>query len=91
MHSLGHSSLSPTALGRQDDEKATSGCECTKRCDWATKHTSSVRCLETFRSIFALILPLVHSNSWGAQLSVLNDPRYARLEANLGNGQAKEG
>ncbi|GFX11271.1 hypothetical protein TNCV_4786631 [Trichonephila clavipes] len=41
---------------------------------------SSVLCLETFRSIFAVTLPLVRSNSWDAQLTVPNDPRYARLD-----------
>ncbi|GFW89380.1 hypothetical protein TNCV_3966701 [Trichonephila clavipes] len=36
-------------------------------------------------------LPLVRSNSWDAHLAVPNDPRYARLETNLGIEQAKEG
>ncbi|GFV63191.1 hypothetical protein TNCV_2077231 [Trichonephila clavipes] len=31
---------------------------------------------------------LVHSNSWDAQLAVPNDPRYARLETNLGIGMS---
>ncbi|GFX45401.1 uncharacterized protein TNCV_1026611 [Trichonephila clavipes] len=61
------------------------------RYDRALRHTSSLRCLETFRSIFAITLSLVRSNSWGAKLAVSNDPRYARLETNLGIGQAKEG
>ncbi|GFV65388.1 hypothetical protein TNCV_2638181 [Trichonephila clavipes] len=65
--------------------------ECTTRYDWALKHTSSVRCLETFRSIFAVTLPLVRSNSWDAQLAVPNDPRYPRLETNQRSGQATEG
>ncbi|GFW96122.1 hypothetical protein TNCV_958351 [Trichonephila clavipes] len=60
------------------------------RYDWALRHTSSV-CLETFRSIFAVTLPLVRSNSWNAQFAVPNDPRYARLKTNLGIGMAKEG
>ncbi|GFX05723.1 hypothetical protein TNCV_3198401 [Trichonephila clavipes] len=64
--------------------------ECMMRYDRALKHTSSVRCLETFRSIFAVTLPLVSSNLWDAQL-VPNDPRYAGLEKNLGIGQVKEG
>ncbi|GFS53391.1 uncharacterized protein TNCV_1327281 [Trichonephila clavipes] len=34
-------------------------------------------------------MPLVHSNSWDAQLATPNDFRYARLETNLGIGQAK--
>ncbi|GFV80006.1 uncharacterized protein TNCV_1182941 [Trichonephila clavipes] len=37
------------------------------RCDRALSHTSSV-CLETFRSQFAVTLPLVHSKSWDAQM-----------------------
>ncbi|GFV92696.1 uncharacterized protein TNCV_1375461 [Trichonephila clavipes] len=57
------------------------------RYDRALRHTSSVRCLETFRSIFAVTLPLVSSNSWDAQLAIANDPRYARLETNQGIGQ----
>ncbi|GFW01292.1 hypothetical protein TNCV_5029471 [Trichonephila clavipes] len=43
----------------------------------------------TFNSIFAVTLPLVHSNSWDAQLTVPNDPKYARLETNLEIRQAK--
>ncbi|GFW33694.1 hypothetical protein TNCV_2212261 [Trichonephila clavipes] len=31
------------------------------------------------------------SNSWNAQLAIPNDPRYARLETNLGIWKAKEG
>ncbi|GFX06339.1 uncharacterized protein TNCV_505581 [Trichonephila clavipes] len=54
------------------------------RYDRALRHTGSVCCLETFRSIFAVTLPLVRSNSWDAQLTVPNDPRCARLETNLG-------
>ncbi|GFX75814.1 hypothetical protein TNCV_2237861 [Trichonephila clavipes] len=50
------------------------------RYDQALMHTSSVSCLETFRSIIAVTLPLVRSNSWGSQLAIPNDPRYARLE-----------
>ncbi|GFW31367.1 hypothetical protein TNCV_2664671 [Trichonephila clavipes] len=34
---------------------------------------------------------IVRTNSWDAQLPIPNDPRYARLEANLRIGQAKEG
>ncbi|GFS75009.1 hypothetical protein TNCV_1396671 [Trichonephila clavipes] len=41
--------------------------------------------------VFAVTLPLVRSNSWEAQLTVPNDPRYDRLETILGIGQAKEG
>ncbi|GFW04694.1 hypothetical protein TNCV_3897461 [Trichonephila clavipes] len=52
---------------------------------------SFVRCLETFCCIFAVTLSLVRSNSWDAQLAVPNDPRYARLETNLGIRLAKEG
>ncbi|GFX31075.1 hypothetical protein TNCV_2025781 [Trichonephila clavipes] len=63
--------------------------ECTMRYDWAL--TSSVLCLETFRSIFAITLPLVRPNSWDAQLTVPNDSRYDRLETNLGIEQANEG
>ncbi|GFX89802.1 hypothetical protein TNCV_2246021 [Trichonephila clavipes] len=55
------------------------------RYDRALKHTSSV-CLETFCSIFAVNLPLVRSNSYDAQLTVPNDPRYTQLETNLGIG-----
>ncbi|GFU18441.1 hypothetical protein TNCV_1981161 [Trichonephila clavipes] len=33
----------------------------------------------------------VRSNWWDAQFTVPNYPRYARLETNLGIGQAKEG
>ncbi|GFT81920.1 hypothetical protein TNCV_3908931 [Trichonephila clavipes] len=33
----------------------------------------------------------VRSKSWDAQLAFPNDTRYARLETNLGIGQAKEG
>ncbi|GFT28323.1 histone acetyltransferase p300 [Trichonephila clavipes] len=33
----------------------------------------------------------VRSNSWVAQIAVPNDPRYARLETNLGMGHAKKG
>ncbi|GFS90112.1 hypothetical protein TNCV_507861 [Trichonephila clavipes] len=65
--------------------------ECTMRYDRALRHTTFERCLETFRSIFAVTLPLVRSNSWDAQLAIPNDLRYARLETNLGIGQAKEG
>ncbi|GFY04035.1 SCY1-like protein 2 [Trichonephila clavipes] len=65
--------------------------ECTMRYDRASRHTSSVWCLETFRSIFAVTLLLVHSNLWDAQFAIPNDPRYARLETNLGIEQAKEG
>ncbi|GFT21456.1 uncharacterized protein TNCV_2307141 [Trichonephila clavipes] len=58
------------------------------RYELALRHTSSVRYLETFRSIFDVPLPLVHSNPWVAQLAVLNDPRYAQLETNLwGSGR----
>ncbi|GFU35718.1 hypothetical protein TNCV_1203921 [Trichonephila clavipes] len=52
---------------------------------------SGINTFGTFRSIFAITLPLVRSNSWDAQLAVPNDLRYARLETNLGIGQAKEG
>ncbi|GFU63663.1 hypothetical protein TNCV_4588681 [Trichonephila clavipes] len=65
--------------------------ECTMLYDRALRHTSSACCLETFRSMFAVTLPLDRSNSWDAQLAIPNDPRYARLETNLGVGQAKEG
>ncbi|GFW85841.1 DUF4817 domain-containing protein [Trichonephila clavipes] len=58
------------------------------RYNWELRHLSSVGCLETFRSIFAVTLPLVRSNSWKAQLVVPHDPRYARLETNLGIKQA---
>ncbi|GFS94619.1 hypothetical protein TNCV_3649691 [Trichonephila clavipes] len=51
--------------------------ECTMRYDRSLRHTSSVRCLKTFRSIFAVTLPLVRSNSWDAQLVVPNNTRYA--------------
>ncbi|GFX66988.1 hypothetical protein TNCV_4181131 [Trichonephila clavipes] len=44
----------------------------------------------TFRSIFIAPLPLDRSNSWDAQLAIPNYPRYARLETNLGSGQAKD-
>ncbi|GFV97512.1 hypothetical protein TNCV_2040201 [Trichonephila clavipes] len=64
--------------------------ECTMRYDWALRHTSYI-CLKTFRSIFAVTLSLVRSNSWDAQLAIPNDPRYARLETNMEIGQAKEG
>ncbi|GFX83236.1 uncharacterized protein TNCV_4988301 [Trichonephila clavipes] len=37
--------------------------------DRALGQTSSVWCLETFRSIFAVTLPLVRSNLWDAQLA----------------------
>ncbi|GFX23688.1 hypothetical protein TNCV_3596301 [Trichonephila clavipes] len=47
--------------------------------------------LETFRSIFVVTLLLVRSNSLDAKLAVPNDPRYARLETNLGIRQAKKG
>ncbi|GFV36631.1 hypothetical protein TNCV_104521 [Trichonephila clavipes] len=43
----------------------------------ALGHTSSAGYLETFRSIFAVALLLVHSHSWDAILSVPNDPRYS--------------
>ncbi|GFX40579.1 hypothetical protein TNCV_2373631 [Trichonephila clavipes] len=66
------------------------GRECTMQYDKALRHTSSVGCLETFRFIFSVTLPLVRSNSWDAHLAVPNDPRYARMETNLGIGQAKE-
>ncbi|GFU40605.1 hypothetical protein TNCV_3230001 [Trichonephila clavipes] len=33
----------------------------------------------------------LRSNSWDAQLAIPNDPRYARLETNLGIGPALEG
>ncbi|GFW09178.1 uncharacterized protein TNCV_2101321 [Trichonephila clavipes] len=33
----------------------------------------------------------IRSNSWDAQLTVPNDPRYAQWEKNLGIRQAKEG
>ncbi|GFW25387.1 hypothetical protein TNCV_3721151 [Trichonephila clavipes] len=33
----------------------------------------------------------VRSNTWDAQLAIPNEPRYARLETNLGIGQAKKG
>ncbi|GFU51120.1 hypothetical protein TNCV_2549271 [Trichonephila clavipes] len=56
----------------------------------ALRHTSSVRSLETFRSIFAVTLPLIRSNSLDAQLAVPNDPRYAGLETCLGIGKTKE-
>ncbi|GFT54772.1 hypothetical protein TNCV_5001431 [Trichonephila clavipes] len=52
--------------------------ECTLRYDRVLRHTSSVY-LETFRSLFAVTLSLVRSNSWDAQHAVPNDPRYARL------------
>ncbi|GFX13535.1 transposable element Tcb2 transposase [Trichonephila clavipes] len=35
----------------------------------------------TFRSIFAVTLPLVRSNSWDAQLTIPNDTKCAQLEA----------
>ncbi|GFX13430.1 HTH_Tnp_Tc3_2 domain-containing protein [Trichonephila clavipes] len=47
--------------------------------------------VKTFRSIFAVILPLVRSNPWDAQLTVPNDFRYAGLETHLGIEQAKKG
>ncbi|GFX20387.1 hypothetical protein TNCV_3487451 [Trichonephila clavipes] len=61
------------------------------RYDRALRHTSSVRCLENFRFIFAVTLPIVRSNSWDAQLAVPKDARYAQLETNLGIGQASQG
>ncbi|GFV68177.1 hypothetical protein TNCV_1874591 [Trichonephila clavipes] len=36
-------------------------------------------------------LLLVRINSWDTQLAVPNDPRYARVEAKLRIGQAREG
>ncbi|GFU29197.1 hypothetical protein TNCV_278111 [Trichonephila clavipes] len=36
-------------------------------------------------------LSVVLLNSWDAKLAISNDPRYARLETNLGIVQAKEG
>ncbi|GFU23492.1 hypothetical protein TNCV_4963771 [Trichonephila clavipes] len=57
----------------------------------ALRHTSSVRCLETFHSIFGVILPLVCSNSCDAQLAVPNDSRYAQLETNWGSGRTRKG
>ncbi|GFS99246.1 uncharacterized protein TNCV_1600811 [Trichonephila clavipes] len=51
--------------------------------DRAIRHTSSVRYHETFRSIFAVILPLVSSNLRDDTLPIPNDPRYAQLESNL--------
>ncbi|GFW04900.1 hypothetical protein TNCV_4881351 [Trichonephila clavipes] len=65
--------------------------ECTMRYDRALRHTSSVGCLETFLSIFAVPLPLVRSNSWDAPLAIQNDLRYARLETTLRIMKAKEG
>ncbi|GFW73824.1 hypothetical protein TNCV_1542781 [Trichonephila clavipes] len=53
-------------------------------------HTSFVLCLETFRSLFVVNLPLARSKSWDAQLIVSNDPSYARMEINLWIGQPKE-
>ncbi|GFV15848.1 hypothetical protein TNCV_988311 [Trichonephila clavipes] len=50
------------------------------RYDRASRHTSSVSCLGTFHSIFAVTLPLVRSKSWDAQLAVPNDSTYVRLE-----------
>ncbi|GFX62761.1 integrase catalytic domain-containing protein [Trichonephila clavipes] len=38
---------------------------------------------KTFRSIFAVTLPLGRSNSWDVHLAVLNYPRYAQLETNV--------
>ncbi|GFW29658.1 uncharacterized protein TNCV_3935261 [Trichonephila clavipes] len=61
------------------------------RYDRALRHTSSVWCQETFHSIFAVILPLVRSNSWNALLTVPNELKYSRLETNLGIGLVKEG
>ncbi|GFT82379.1 transposable element Tc3 transposase [Trichonephila clavipes] len=61
------------------------------RYDKAWNHTSSAGCIETFHSIFAVVLPLVRSNSWDAQLDIPNDPRYARLLKTLGIEQLKEG
>ncbi|GFU80746.1 hypothetical protein TNCV_514731 [Trichonephila clavipes] len=51
--------------------------ECTMRYDRALRHTSSEWCLETLRFRFVVTLPPVCSNSWDAQLTVTNDPRYA--------------
>ncbi|GFX48991.1 hypothetical protein TNCV_2797821 [Trichonephila clavipes] len=64
--------------------------EYTMRYDRALRHTNSV-CLEIFRFIFAVTLPFVRSNSGDAQLAVLNDHIYARLETHMGIGKAKEG
>ncbi|GFX44040.1 hypothetical protein TNCV_4118361 [Trichonephila clavipes] len=61
------------------------------RYDRTLRHTSSVRCIETLRSIFAVTLSLVRSNLWDAQLAFPNGARYARLETNLGIDQAKKG
>ncbi|GFS89122.1 uncharacterized protein TNCV_1258731 [Trichonephila clavipes] len=61
------------------------------RYDRALRHTSSVWCLATFPSIFAVTLHLVRSNSCDAQLAILKDPRYAGLETNMGIGQSKKG
>ncbi|GFW29126.1 hypothetical protein TNCV_2838661 [Trichonephila clavipes] len=71
-------------------ERTLAGRKCTQY-NRALRHTSSVGCLESFCSTFAVALPRVCSNSWDAQLAIPNDPRYARLETNLGIGQAKEG
>ncbi|GFW99585.1 hypothetical protein TNCV_3418181 [Trichonephila clavipes] len=60
------------------------------QCDRALRHSSFVRCLEAFRSICAVTLPLIRSNSRDSQLAVPNHLRYAQLETNLGIGQAKE-
>ncbi|GFU69505.1 uncharacterized protein TNCV_1350651 [Trichonephila clavipes] len=61
------------------------------RYDQALRHTSSVWCLETFRTIYAITLPQVRSNSWNVQLAVLNDPRHAQLEKMWGSGRPKKG
>ncbi|GFV26801.1 hypothetical protein TNCV_5000851 [Trichonephila clavipes] len=85
--------LAQLKVTRQDliEAKKSEERECMMRYNRALRNASSICCLETFRSVFAVTLPLVRSNSRDAQLAVPIDPRYARLETNLGISQDKEG
>ncbi|GFV85636.1 hypothetical protein TNCV_3436391 [Trichonephila clavipes] len=65
--------------------------QCTMQHDWALIQSSSVCCIETYRSVFTVTVTLVHSHFWGDQLTVPNEPIHARLETNLRFGQVNEG
>ncbi|GFY22318.1 hypothetical protein TNCV_3299581 [Trichonephila clavipes] len=65
-----------------------------KEAEWAEESVAKAEILRLIyqgRFLHGNVTLGVRSNSWDDQHAVPNDPRYARLEANLGISQAKEG
>ncbi|GFV18713.1 hypothetical protein TNCV_4756001 [Trichonephila clavipes] len=61
------------------------------RYDHALSHTISVLSPETFRSLFALTMPLVRSYSWDSQLAVPNNPDILNWSQIWRSGRTRKG